>query len=259
MKQRNRLSDSVWTAFTESLRFVVVPLVLIDLVTKNYPLLTTPFMSQIDEYILFFGGMIVAASTLEAMNKPGTFKRLLFGLGALAFVCMWLFVIFGGGIAEFTYGPYHVRFDMTLVVYIMLMGICLKGLLIMDTYSVNKGKLAEEDRLRREEKAADRREAALAKQAARMRSSTPSLSSFSKVAFEVTHDESVGYEPPPPPPPPPTSASNESSSIRATRTVKFKVCPICGEKAAANESVCRNCGAWFSKESFRFKKDPETP
>jgi predicted RNA-binding Zn-ribbon protein involved in translation (DUF1610 family) len=256
MRQKNRLSDSVWTAFTESLRFIVVPLVLLDLVTKNYPLLTTPFMDRIGEYVLFFGGMIVASSTLEAMNKQGTFKRMLFGLSALAFICMWLFVIFGGGIAEFTYGPYHVRFDMTLIVYIMLVGICFKGFLIMDTYSVFKGKLAQEAEAKRLEKEEDRKEAIRAKQAARLRGSGPGLSSYSKVAFEVTHDDSVGYEPPPPPPPPaPVTKPAGTSAARTMRTVKFKVCPICGEKAVASESICRNCGAWFAKESFRFEKD----
>jgi len=211
-------------------------------------------MDRIDEYVLFFGGMIVAASTLEAMNKLGTFKRMLFGLSSLGFVCMWLFVIFGGGIAEFTYGPYHVRFDMTLVVYIMLVGICFKGLLIMDTYAVNKDKLVEEDRLKRLEKEELRREELRAKQAARLRGSGPGFSSYSRVAFEVTHDDSVGYEPPPPPPPPPPKPEAPAVA-RPTRTIKFKVCPICGEKATANETVCRNCGAWFSRESFRFEKD----
>lgn len=252
MKQRSRLSDSVWTAFTESLRFIVVPIVLLDLVTKNYPLLTTPFMAEIKEYVLFFGGMIVAASTLEAMNKPGTFKRMLFGLGSLAFVCMWLFVIFGGGIAEFTYGPYHVRFDLTKVVYIMFAGICLRGLLVVDTYSVNKAVLAEEERLRRLDKERAKREALRTRQAAILRGSSPEFSSLSRMSFEVTHDDSVGYEPPPTPPAPsPSEASGKSS-----RAVKLKVCPICGEKAAANESICRSCGAWFSRESFRFGKDP---
>jgi hypothetical protein len=252
VKKKNRLSDSVWTAFTETLRFIVVPLVLLDLVMKNYPLLTTPFMSYIKEYVLFFGGMIVAASTLEAMHKPGTFKRMLFGLGTLAFVCMWLFVIFGGGIAEFTYGPYHVRFDLTKIVYLMFAGICLKGLLVIDTYSANKSRLVEEERLRRLEKEKARRETAATKKASRLRGSTPEFSSLSRLAFEVTHDDSVGYEPPPPPLPPPPSST---ATTRTARTVKFKVCPICGEKAAASETVCRNCGAWFARESFRFGKD----
>lgn len=256
VRRKNRISDSVWTAFTECLRFIVIPLVILDLITKNYPLLTTPFLDQINQYVLVFGGMVVAASTLEAMNKPGTFKRMLFGLGALAFACMWLFVIFGGGISEFTYGPYHVRFDMTILVYLMLVGVSLKGMLVIDTYAVNKGKLLEEERQRREEKETAKKETARSKQAARLRGTSPDFSAYSKVKFEVTHDESnVGYEPPPPPPPPLPEPSAPSSGARPTRTVKFKVCPICGEKAAANESVCRNCGAWFSRGSFRFEKD----
>jgi hypothetical protein len=259
MRPKSRISDSVWTAFTESLRFVVIPLVLLDLVTKNYPLLTTPFMEQINQYVLFFGGMVVAASTLEAMNKPGTFKRMLFGLGSLAFACMWLFVIFGGGISEFTYGPYHVRFDMTPLVYIMLVGVSLKGMLVIDSYAVNKGKLLEHDRRAKEEKEQAKKEAARARQAARLRGTSPDFSAYSKVKYEVTHDESiVGHEPPPPPPPPPPLPSEPSASpsgAKATRTVKFKVCPVCGERALANETVCRSCGAWFSRGSFRFEND----
>lgn len=256
MKQRNRVSDSVWTAFTETLRFIVLPLVLLDLVTTNYPLLTTPFMEQINQYVLFFGGMVVAASTMEAMNKPGTFKRMLFGLGSLAFACMWLFVIFGGGISEFTYGPYHVRFDMTIIVYIMLVGVSLKGMLVIDTYAVNRGKLLDQERQSKQEKEEAKKESVRAKQAARLRGTSPDFSSYSKVKFEVTHDESiVGHEPPPPPPPPAPAIPPPAPGARPTRTVKFKVCPICGEKAAASETVCRSCGAWFSKGSFRFEKD----
>jgi len=257
VKQKNRLSDSVWTAFTETLRFIVVPLVILDLITKNYPLLTTPFMAQINQYVLFFGGMVVAASALEAMNKPGTFKRMLFGLGSLAFACMWLFVIFGGGISEFTYGPYQFRFDMTMIVYIMLVGVSFKGMLVIDTYLSNRGKLLERERQIRIEKERARKESIRAKQAERIRGTSPGFSAYSKVRFDVTHDESaVGYEPPPPPPPPlPAEPSVPASGARATRTVKFKVCPICGEKAAASETVCRNCGAWFSRGSFRFEKD----
>lgn len=251
MRQKSRLSDSVWTAFTEGLRFIVVPLVLLDLVAKNYPLLSTPFMPQIREYVLFLGGMIVASSSFEAMNKPGTFKRLLFGLSALAFVCMWIFVIFGGGLAEFTYGPYHFRFDMTKIVYIMLVAISLRGLLIVNTYSENRQQLKDEVREKRLEKAQARKEAVRARPSARVRSTRQEFSSFSTVPFEVTPDDSVGYEPPPPPPP-----ISPFEPQRTIRTVKFKMCPVCGEKALSNETICRNCGAWFSRESFRFGKGP---
>src|SRR3989339_1251111 len=116
MSGKGRLSDAVWTAFTEALRFIVVPLVLVDLVTSNYPQLSTAFMSEIGTFVMFFGGMIVASSTLEAIHRPGTYKRLLFGMCGLAFVGMGMFVIFGGGIAEFSYGPYFVRFDITKIV-----------------------------------------------------------------------------------------------------------------------------------------------
>ncbi|MCU0859901.1 MAG: hypothetical protein MUE55_04900 [Thermoplasmata archaeon] len=36
MSSKGRLSDAVWTAFTEALRFVVVPYVLVDLVRRSW-------------------------------------------------------------------------------------------------------------------------------------------------------------------------------------------------------------------------------
>lgn len=240
MRQRSRLSDATWTAFTEAIRFVVVPIVLVNLITDNYPQLTHAFMPEIKTYIIFFGGMIAASSTLEAINKPGTFKRLLFGWTALAFVCMWLFVIFGGGVAQFTYGAYTVHFDISKIVYIMLLGISLKGLLVYSTYSTHKHILRAQEREKKLETLKERA-AVRQKPTPRRRSAVPSFESLSKMAFEVTPDEAVGYEPPPPPPPPP----------RHERTLASKTCPICGAKASPSEVACRNCGAWFSKETVR--------
>ena len=208
-------------------------------------------MGNIIEYVTFYGAMIVAASTLEAMNKPGTYKRLLFGLGALAFVCMWIFVVFGGGIAEFTYGPYHVRFDISSIVYIMLLGISLKGLLVAQTFSSNRHLIREEEHERAIEAAEDRRAAVRAKRPARVRARNPSFSTMSKVAFEVTSDESVGYSPPQPPLPEPTTSSKTTMKGLVARS---KVCPVCGERVPSGASECSACGAWFSKESFRFGK-----
>lgn len=185
-------------------------------------------MPDLSNYILFFGGMIVAASTLECANKPGTFKRLLFGLSALAFICLWLFVIFGGGIAQFTYGPYVVRFDMSKIVYIMLVGLSLKGLLVINTFSTNKQLIADQVRTERQGEVAST--VAPTARTRRPKSSGPELSAFSKMAFEVTPDDSVGYAAVPP----------------AAPSLDYKQCPVCGAKASLSETTCKNCGAWFS-------------
>ena len=238
MRPRSRLTDATWTAFTEVIRFVVVPIVLVDLVTTNYPQLTHAFMPEIKTYILFFGGMIAASSTLEAINKPGTFKRLLFGWVALAFICMWLFVIFGGGVAEFTYGGYTVHFDISKIVYIMLVGISLKGLLVYSTYSTHKQLLKDQAREKKLE-ALRATAAAKPRRPSRRRPAVPSFESMSKMAYEVTPDEAVGYEPPPPPP------------AHRERTLANKECPVCGTRASPNDVACKNCGAWFSKDTVR--------
>lgn len=233
---KSRVSDAVWTAFTEALRFIVVPLILLDLVTSHYPQLATAFMSQIEGFVLFFGGMIVAASTLEAVHRPGTYKRLLFGLSALVFVCMWLFVVFGGGVAEFTYGPYFVRFDLTKIVYIILGGVSLKALLVYMTFSVNRRAEVERARKKRVEEAERARsEAAGAKKRKLAHAPlTMAFSTFSSAEFEVTADDSVGF----------TSAPNAKDRAKGT-----KICEVCGAEAPTKDYVCKNCGSWFAADS----------
>lgn len=243
MRYRTRTSDAIWTAFSEGIRFIAVPLVLVHLVTTNFPDLQTPFMAEIDTYIIFFGLMIVAAATIESANKPGTFKRLLFGLSALAFVCMWLFVVFGGGISNFTYGPYFVEFDMTKIVYIMLVGVSLKGLLVVDVYSKARHRIKEEEKEERRELAQAKAEAR-AKAQARRKRAAPAMAGMSKVAYEVTPDDDVGFAEPAPEPAP--VAAPESTSV-----ARVKECPVCGERIRSTDTICKNCGAWLSHGSSR--------
>lgn len=236
MSKKSRLSDAVWTAFTEGLRFIVVPLILIDLVTSHYPQLATAFMSQIEAFVLFFGGMIVASSTLEAVHRPGTYKRLLFGLCALIFVGMWLFVIFGGGVAEFSYGPYFVRFDMTKIVYIVLGGISLKALLVYMTFSTNRRAEIERAKKRRVEEADKLRiQAAKVRRAKATAVMAPhAFESLMSAEFEVTADSDIGYTPAP---------------YAKDLPTGMKICEVCGAKSPTKDYVCKNCGAWFPRDS----------
>jgi hypothetical protein len=224
---KSRISDATWTAFTESIRFIVLPILLVNLVTTNYPSLKTAFMPNLVTYVLLIGGLIVVASTLEYANRLGTYKRMLFGLSAVAFVCIWTFVLFGGGIAEFSYPPYDVRFDMSKILYIVLLGISLRALLVVNAFTSNKHRAAEEQVRRRSERAA------ILAPRPRPASRDPSFAALTKAAFRVTGDDEVGYEPPPPPP-----------SRAAAQD--YKECPVCGVKASLKETTCKHCGAWFS-------------
>lgn len=239
MRKKSRVSDAIWTAFTETIRFVIVPYVLIDLVAKNFPGLDTAFMPQLKLYIIFFGVMIASASTLEAMNKPGTFKRMLFGLSSLAFVCLWLFVVFGGGIANFRWGPYFVEFDMSKIVYIMLFGVSLKTVLVVDTYSLNRDRVKDEEKLEKLRTA--KRKAAARKQAVpRRRPSEPAFSSMSKVQYRVTPDDEIGSSQSAP-------ESRDEPFVDILGLQPMDGCPVCGEPTRSTDTVCKNCGAWISK------------
>ena len=238
MKPRSRLSDATWTAFTEAIRFVVIPLVLVDLITRYYPQLDTAFMPNITTYIMFFGGMITASSALEVSNKPGSYRRLLFGLSTLAFVCMWIFVILGGGIATFAFGPYFVRFDISKIVYIMLFAVSLKAMLVFATFTSFRNTFEKEvKQARAAARPVQKRAPVKRKPAAKPRPHGPAFDSMSKVAYDVTSDEGVGSASPPPPP--------EPELARSYKMPTYKVCPICGAHSDVSEKVCRDCGAWF--------------
>ena len=233
VKRKSRLSDAVWTAFTETIRFIIVPLVLVDLVLSNYHQLSTPFTPNITTLIVFFGILIVSASTLEVANKPGSYRRMLFGLSALAFVCFWIFVLFGGGIAAFEYGPYHISFDMTKIVYIIILGLSLKGLLVVSTFTTNRSAFQEHEKKRLEQESGSRAAEKRTRTAARSYS-TPSMAAMSKVAYEVTGDEDVGY-----------SKVPAAEKVVPPPSQNVKVCPVCGAHANPKDYMCKACGAWF--------------
>lgn len=235
MSRGKRLSDAVWTAFSEALRFIIVPLVLVDLVTSNYPQLATAFMDNIEMYVMFFGGMIVASSTLEAVHRVGTYKRLLFGLCALVLVAVWLFVVLGGGVAEFTYGPYFVQFDMTKLVYIVIGGISLKGLLVVMTFSHGRRVELEQARKRRVEEAERTRiQSARARRTLRPTGRVTPFEHLSPAEFEVTADDAIGYTPAP--------------HLRDLPK-GVKICEVCGAQSPTKDYVCKNCGSWFPPDS----------
>lgn len=217
---RSRISDTVWTLFTETIRFIVVPLVLIDLVKTNWPGLSTAFLGDIVPLTLGFGALIVSASTLEVANKPGTFKRMFFGISALAFLALWLFIVFGGGIATFTYLPYTVTFDMSKIVYIMLIGLSLKALLIYRTYTDNKHLIADETK------------AAPPPRRPVRRTASSEFGSMSRVAYQVTPDDDVGY-------------SSERPPIDYPSSQAPGKCPVCGNEVRPGDRSCPYCGAWL--------------
>ena len=222
----------MWTAFTETIRFIVVPLILVDMIVENYPQLATAFMPDIRMYIMFFGGMIVASSTIEAANRPGTYKRMLFGLFAIAFVCLWFFVVFGGGIAEISFGPYFVRFDISKIVYIILFGLSLKCLLVVSTFKDHRRAELKRVRKRRAELAQKRVQGSRP-----LPTPQPRISKFASMIsqeFEVSAADEIGYAPSMPPRP-----------IAKDK----KVCEVCGAEAAIKDYVCRNCGEWFPSDS----------
>ncbi len=207
---------------------MVVPLVLVDLVTSNYPQLSTAFMANIQMYVAFLGGMIVASSTLEAFYRPGTHKRMLFGLSTLAFVCLWFFAVFGGGIAQFSYPPYFIRFDISKIVYIIIVGLSLKSLLVVQTFRTWKH--AEVERARKQRAEAEARKAAPARRVVRRVVGASSFESMTRVEYKVTADDEIGV------------ASRLPAKSRGTRGTE---CPVCSLACAPGDLVCKNCGAWL--------------
>lgn len=207
-------------------------MVLVDLIADNYPQLATAFMPDIKMYVMFFGGMIVASSTLEAAHRPGTYIRLLFGLFAIAFVCLWFFVVFGGGIAEVTYGPYFIRFDMSRIILIVIVGLALKGLIVLSTFGDFRS--AERERARKKRLEQVEKKAIGSKPPPPPRPRQTPFASLRRAEFEVTADDDVDH----------------ASAMPPRPVAKgMKVCEVCGAEAPVKDYVCRNCGEWFPPES----------
>lgn len=205
---------------------------MVNLITENYPQLATAFMPQIKMFVLFFGGMVVASSTLEAAHRPGTYTRMAFGLFAIAFVCLWFFVVFGGGVAELTYGPYFVRFDMSRIIYIVMIGLSLKGLLVVSTFSDFRDHERERARKARREQMEKKARASRPLPTPRPRSAP--FASLRSAEFEVTADDDIDH----------------ARSMPARPVANgMKVCEVCGAEAPVKDYVCRNCGEWFSSDS----------
>jgi len=206
--------------------------VLVNLINENYPQLATAFMPQIQMFVLFFGGMIVASSTLEAAHRPGTHTRMMFGLFAIAFVCMWFFVVFGGGIAELTYGPYFVRFDMSRIIYIVIAGLSFKGLLVVSTFYDFKDH--ERERARKQRLEHMKKKAQASRPPPPPQSRSAFFAALKSTEFEVTADDDIDH----------------ALSMPARPVAKgMKVCEVCGAEAPVKDYVCRNCGEWFSSDS----------
>jgi hypothetical protein len=204
----------------------------VNLITENYPQLATAFMPQIKMFVLFFGGMVVASSTLEAAHRPGTYTRMVFGLFAIAFVCMWFFIVFGGGVAELTYGPYFVRFDMSMIIYIVMVGLSLKGLLVVSTFCDYKDH--ERERVRKMRLEHMEKKARASRPQPTPQSRSASFAAMKSTEFEVTADDDI-----------------ENAGSMPARPVAngMKVCAVCGAEAPVKDYVCRNCGEWFQSDS----------
>ncbi|MCJ7561946.1 MAG: hypothetical protein MUO84_02920, partial [Thermoplasmata archaeon] len=127
---------------------------------------------------------------------------------------------------------------MTKIVYVILFGISLKSLLIMMTFTTRRNAEIERARKHRVELAKKRQdETAMHARVVRKASATPRHGAFERLIqaeFDVTADDEVGF----------TSGPHPRDLPKG-----IKVCEVCGVQSPTKDYVCKNCGAWFPKDT----------
>lgn len=220
-KNEKRRRFAAGIAFlSEAFRFVIIPLILIELVIGQFPLLTPEMAANLATNLIIFGGLVALFSAFEAYFPPGTFLKMLFGLLSIATLCAWFWAIFAGGEITFPYGPANISIDVVNLVLVIVAAISLKGVL-----HVMRFMLARKEKIEREARAEKKRMSL-----ERKRWAVPAFLPDDDIQEPTfLHWRTKPEEPPP----------HEEPFEQEAR------CPVCNVELSEDQEECDNCGAWI--------------
>jgi len=216
-KEKRRQMAASISFFSEAIRFIIIPLVLIELVINQFPLLTPEMSVRIANNLILFGGLVAIFSGLEAYFQRGTKIKMLFGLLSITTLCVWFWAIFSGGGLSFPYGPLNILIDASALVLLIIFAISLKGLHHIFRYLIAREELKQEE---------------AKEQAIREKRRVPMRA---VVADDAIHEPSFLYWYHEPEPPHPATYSRR--------------CPVCLCGVSTEDRICPDCGAWIRDES----------
>jgi hypothetical protein len=200
--------------FSELIRFVIIPLILIDVIMSYYPLLSQETATWLASHLLVIGAFVAVFVAMETYFPRGSWLKLTFGIFAVATLCVWFWFLLDTGSIKFPFGPLSISINIIGLAIVILIAVALKGLLPVAQFIV-----AREEMKQKGKASATAEEPASGSVPAPV---SPSL-------FAPPTSSSTEEEPPPPD--------------------DFLVsCPVCKSKIPASKDVCPNCGAWIRQK-----------
>jgi hypothetical protein len=209
--------SAVIAFFSELIRLVIVPLVLIDLIMGFYPLLSPDIATRLASNLLIIGALVAIFVAMETYFPRGSKSKLIFGILAVVTLCVWFWSLLNNGSIQFPYGPLSVSINIIGLAIVILVSVALKGLLPVGQFIVARGEMK-------------RKRLASASAAGETPSGPVPAPAPVAPKPSKSHSASSTEEEPPPP---------DDFLIR---------CPICESKISASKDVCPNCGAWIRQK-----------
>lgn len=211
---RKRRIAATIAFFSEAIRFIVLPLMILYLVISNFPfLIPETVFRQAATSLIMFGGIIAFSSSMEAYFPLGSKLKMIFGVISIATLCAWFWFLFSKEIIVITFGSLVITLDLFGLSMVILFAVSLKGLLPIGQYMMAR----EQARRKRSEKrpVSDRFP----------RGSSPA----SLISYIGEARPSQEFEPPPP-------------------EDFIAYCPICGAGIPPEADICPCCGAWIRQK-----------
>lgn len=210
-KTKTHTVAAVIAFFSEIIRFIVIPLVLLNVLIGAYPLLSHETVTQMASGLMVFGALVAIFVAMETYFPKGSVLKFIFGVLAIATLCLWFWYLLNSGSIRFSMGALQVAINITGLAFVILAAVAIKGLLPLAQFFVYRGDLR-------------RAKVAVASADAPVQKAQATTVSPPSVA-----PSSAEEEPPPP----------EDFTV---------TCPICKWRIPATDDVCPKCGAWIRQK-----------
>ena len=200
--------------FSEAIRFIVLPLVILYFIMMNFPILSSDdIFERTANNLIIFGGLIAMFAALEAYFSIGSPLKMIFGILAIATLCAWFWFLFSGESIRMPFGALTISVNIVGLLMVILVVVALKGLLPIAQFIIARKEL-------------------------RMKASATPVA-----AMSPGPPRRANYHYPPPSAPPGRDESlpppPDDFTIR---------CPICSLKISLKDDVCPHCGAWIRQK-----------